>query len=105
MKSETAKALASCLCAPECVLQSVDLSGNGLADEDVRTLRSSVQENLVLTCMDLRANPVCVRQVDMTMTAVHHAFRTQDIPTHCQALSEIIDCTHRNELRMRRQDK
>merc|ERR1711865_796543 len=55
--SESAtQALCALLRESSCLVQSLDLSGNDLEEEEAKELLNSLQSNSTLTCLDLRVN-------------------------------------------------
>jgi len=57
-----AQAAAQALCVllrePACVLNTVDLSGNDLTEDDAKDLCNALESNQNLTCLDLRMNQI-----------------------------------------------
>lgn len=81
LEHQTTMALGALLRSGQCVMMSVDLSGNSLSDTDVEHLREALEENRTLTNLDLRANRA-----------------TKD----SEAMSEIDRTVRANELDLRR---
>ena len=53
---EATQALCSLLREQSCLLQSLDLSGNDLEEDEATEVLSALQNNTTLTCLDLRVN-------------------------------------------------
>ena len=103
--------ITDCLCSQKSSLNSIDLSGNDLGEEDANALRDALEQNASVVCLDLRANQVrsaanhvCKAPPSRTFflcVLVQPTLKKED-GSAIESMLDIEQLVRRNELDMRR---
>ncbi|GLD95211.1 hypothetical protein PINS_up003853 [Pythium insidiosum] len=89
---ETADALAEILADPNCVLRSIDLSGNALTEADAETLLRGLLANSTVIALDLRQNDI--PEESECLVRIAQKLRSNEVDPKQHMLSHAEQLTH-----------